>query len=51
MQRRGFIIPEDVKAMVYNILRHRVILSYEAEAEDVKEEDIIRDILEAVEIP
>lgn len=51
MQRRGFIIPEDVKAMVYNILRHRVILSYEAEAEGVKEEDIIRDILEAVEIP
>ena len=51
MQRRGFVIPEDVKAMVYNILRHRVILSYEAEAEGVKEEDIIRDILEAVEIP
>ena len=51
LQRRGFIIPEDVKAMVYNILRHRVILSYEAEAEGVKEEDIIRDILEAVEIP
>jgi len=37
--------------MVYNILRHRIILSYEAEAEGVKEEDIIRDILEAVEIP
>jgi len=51
LQRRGFVIPEDVKAMVYNILRHRIILSYEAEAEGVKEEDIIRDILEAVEIP
>ena len=51
IQRRGFVIPEDVKAMVYNILRHRIILSYEAEAEGIKEEDIIRDILEAVEIP
>ncbi len=51
LQKRGFVIPEDVKAMVYNILRHRIILSYEAEAESVKEEDIIRDILEAVEIP
>ncbi len=51
LQRRGFVIPEDVKAAVYDILRHRIILSYEAEAEGVKEEDIIRDILEAVEIP
>jgi MoxR-like ATPase len=51
LQRRGFVIPEDVKAAVYDILRHRIILSYEAEAEGVKEEDIIRDILEAIEIP
>jgi MoxR-like ATPase len=51
IQRRGFVIPEDVKAMVYDILRHRIILSYEAEAEGVTSEDIIRDILEAVEIP
>ncbi len=51
LQRRGFVIPEDVKAMVYDILRHRIILSYEAEAEGVTSEDIIRDILEAVEIP
>jgi MoxR-like ATPase len=51
IQRRGFVIPEDVKAAVYDILRHRIILSYEAEAEGIKEEDIIRDILEAVEIP
>jgi MoxR-like ATPase len=51
LQRRGFVIPEDVKAAVYDILRHRIILSYEAEAEGIKEEDIIRDILEAIEIP
>jgi MoxR-like ATPase len=51
IQRRGFVIPEDVKAAVYDILRHRIILSYEAEAEGIKEEDIIRDILEAIEIP
>ena len=51
LQRRGFVIPEDVKSAVYDILRHRIILSYEAEAEGVKEEDIIRDILEAIEIP
>ncbi|MEO0294236.1 MAG: MoxR family ATPase [candidate division WOR-3 bacterium] len=51
LQRRGFVIPEDVKAVVYDILRHRIILSYEAEAEGIKGEDIIREILEAVEIP
>jgi MoxR-like ATPase len=51
IQRRGFVIPEDVKAMVYDILRHRIILSYEAEAEGITSEDIIRDILEAVAIP
>lgn len=51
IQRRGFIIPEDVKAMAYEILRHRIIPSYEAEAEDITSEDIIKEILEQVEIP
>ncbi len=51
IKRRGFIIPEDVKALVYDILRHRIILSYEAEAEEITTEDIIREILETVEIP
>ncbi len=51
IQRRGFIIPEDVKALVYDILRHRIIISYEAEAEGITTEDIIREILETVEIP
>jgi len=51
VQRRGFIIPEDVKALVYDILRHRIILSYEAEAEGITTENVIKEILETVEIP
>ncbi len=51
IERRGFVIPEDVKAMVFDILRHRIILSYEAEAEGITEEDIIREIVEAIEVP
>ena len=51
LKRRGFIIPEDVKALVYDILRHRIILSYEAEAEGITTEDVIKEILETVEIP
>jgi len=48
---RGYVIPEDVKAVAYDILRHRIILSFEAEAEEVTPEKIIDDILNKVEIP
>lgn len=51
IKRRGYVIPEDVKAVCYDVLRHRIGLSYEAEAENMKTEDIIREILNAVEVP
>ena len=51
MKHRGFVTPEDVKTVALDILRHRIILSYEAEAEEVSTEDIIRKIFDAVEVP
>ena len=49
--RRGYVSPEDVKAVAADVLRHRVILSYEAEAEGKTVEQIIRTILEHVHVP
>ena len=51
IKRRGYVIPEDVRALCYDVLRHRIGLSYEAEAENIRSEDIITEILNAVEIP
>jgi MoxR-like ATPase len=51
IQHRGYVIPEDVRSVAMDVLRHRVGLTYEAEAESLKSEDIIRDILNAVEVP
>jgi len=51
IRRRGYVIPEDVRAVCYDVLRHRIGLTYEAEAENVTTEDIITDILNAVEVP
>ena len=51
IKRRGYVIPEDVRAVCHDVLRHRIGLTYEAEAENVKSDDIIRDILNAVEVP
>ena len=51
IKRRGYVIPEDVRAMCYDVLRHRIGLTYEAEAENISTEDIITEILNAVEIP
>ncbi|MDR0676287.1 MAG: AAA family ATPase [Elusimicrobiota bacterium] len=48
---RGFVTPEDVKAIGMDVLRHRVIISYEAEAERLSSEDIIRNIFNEIEIP
>lgn len=48
---RGYVIPEDIKAVAYDILRHRIILSFEAEAEGITSEKIIEEILNTVEIP
>jgi MoxR-like ATPase len=51
MQGRGYITPEDIKAIGPDVLRHRIILTYEAEAEEVSSDDIIRKIFDAVEVP
>ena len=51
LKRRGFVIPEDVKELAPDVLRHRIILSYEAEAEEVTTDDVIRKILAGVEVP
>ena len=51
IKRRGYVIPEDVRAMCYDVLRHRIGLTYEAEADNITTEDIITEILNTVEIP
>jgi MoxR-like ATPase len=51
IKRRGFVIPEDVRNVCYDVLRHRIGLTYEAEAENVSQEDIIRRVLNTVEVP
>lgn len=51
MEGRGYVLPDDIKSIVYDVLRHRIILSYEAEAENKTTEDIIRNILEETVIP
>lgn len=51
LRRRGYVTPEDVKAVGVDILRHRVILSYEAEAEERTSEDIIKQIFDTIEVP
>ena len=51
IQRRGYVIPEDVRAVCHDVLRHRIGLTYEAEAENITSVDIITEILNQVEIP
>ncbi|MDR2293025.1 MAG: AAA family ATPase [Prevotellaceae bacterium] len=51
IKRRGYVIPEDVRAVCYDVLRHRIGLTYEAEAENITSEDIITQILNVVEVP
>ena len=51
MRRRGYVIPEDIKALAPDILRHRVITTYEAEAEEISSDKIVARILEVVEVP
>ena len=51
LRHRGYVTPEDVKAVSQDVLRHRVVLSYEAEAEEISSEDIIRRLFEHVEVP
>ena len=51
LRRRGYVTPEDIKSVGLDVLRHRVILSYEAEAENVTSEDIVRRLFEHIEVP
>jgi MoxR-like ATPase len=51
IKRRGYVIPEDVRAVCYDVLRHRIGLSYEAEANNLTSEEIISEVLNAVEVP
>ena len=51
IKRRGYVIPEDVRAICYDVMRHRVAVTYEAEAEEITSESIISEILNKVEVP
>ena len=51
MKRRGYVIPEDVRAVAMDVLRHRVGLTYEAEAENVTSEEMVNEILNRVDVP
>lgn len=51
LRRRGYVTPEDVKAIGMDVLRHRIIVTYEAEAENINSEDIVRRVLNHIEVP
>ena len=51
IKRRGYVIPEDVRSICYDVMRHRIGITYEAEAENITSEDIIESILNSVEVP
>lgn len=51
IKRRGYVIPEDVRAIVHDVLRHRIGITYEAEAEHITSEDIINKIVNEIEVP
>ena len=48
---RGFVVPEDVRAVIYDVLRHRIGLSYLAEADEISSEQIIEQIVNTIEVP
>ena len=51
IKRRGYVIPEDIRAVCHDVLRHRIGLTYEAEAENITQEEIISEILNTIEVP
>jgi MoxR-like ATPase len=51
IKRRGYVIPEDVRAMAHDVLRHRIGLTYEAEANNITSDTIITEILNKVQVP
>jgi len=51
LQRRGYVVPQDIKSIGMDVLRHRVILTYEAEAENVTADDILKSLFDTIEVP
>jgi MoxR-like ATPase len=51
LKGRGYVVPQDVKDLVHDVLRHRILLSYEAEAEEITSEQIIAILLERIPVP
>ena len=51
IKHRGYVIPEDIRAVAPDVMRHRIGLTYEAEAENITTEEIINEILNTVEVP
>ena len=51
MQRRGYVLPDDIRNVCKDVMRHRVGLSYEAEAENVTHEDIINKVINTIPVP
>ncbi|MBK9638635.1 MAG: AAA family ATPase [Bacteroidetes bacterium] len=51
IKRRGYVIPEDVRAIAHDVMRHRIGLTYEAEAENISTDDVINEVLNIVEVP
>ena len=51
MKRRGYVIPEDVREAAHDVLRHRIGLTYEAEADNVTTDAIITEVINKVEVP
>ncbi len=51
LRGRGYVTPEDVKAVGYDVLRHRIIVSFEAEAEEIRADEIVRRVFDAIEVP
>ncbi len=51
IKRRGYVIPEDVRAVCHEVMRHRIGLTYEAEAENITADQLITEIVNAVEVP
>jgi len=51
IKRRGYVLPEDIRAVALDVLRHRVGITYEAEAENLTSEDIVNKIIDNIEVP
>ena len=51
LQGRGYVVPQDIKTIGLDVLRHRIIVSYEAEAEETTSDDLVRKLFDAIEVP